>query len=84
VADLTVCDKSFILKGQGLGGVWRRKGAKMGFLNAFVSYLLLLIVFVIVGGAAVFLGITLRKNANAKAEMAETAEVAAESEQAAN
>ncbi len=43
----------------------------MGFINGFVSYLLLLLVFVAVGGAAVFLGITLRKSANAKAEQIE-------------
>ena len=49
----------------------------MAFLNSFVSYLLLLIVFVVVGGAAVFIGITLRRNANAKAEKTEN-EVAAE------
>lgn len=49
----------------------------MAFLSGFVSYLLLLIVFVVVGGAAVFLGITLRKNANAKAETKEN-EAAAE------
>ena len=48
------------------------KEHRMAFLNSFVSYLLLLIVFVVVGGAAVFLGITLRKNANAKAETTES------------
>ena len=53
------------------------KEQRMAFLSGFVSYLLLLIVFVVVGGAAVFLGITLRKNANAKAETAEN-ETAAE------
>ncbi|MCM1113565.1 MAG: hypothetical protein NC399_09970 [Muribaculum sp.] len=40
----------------------------MGFINGFVSYLLLLLIFAAVGGVAVFLGITLRRNANAKAE----------------
>ena len=40
----------------------------MGFLSGFLSYLLLLIIFVVVGGAAIFLGITLRKGTNAKAE----------------
>lgn len=54
-----------------------RKEQRMAFLSGFVSYLLLLIVFVVVGGAAVFLGITLRKNANAKAEKTEK-EAAAE------
>lgn len=53
------------------------KEQRMAFLNSFVSYLLLLIVFVVVGGAAVFIGITLRRNANAKAEKTEN-EVAAE------
>lgn len=48
----------------------------MGFINSFVSYLLLLLIFVAVGGAAVFLGITLRKNANAKAEQAGNTESA--------
>ncbi len=43
----------------------------MAFLNSFLSYLLLLVVFVVVGGAAVFLGITLRKSSNAKAEKTE-------------
>ena len=40
----------------------------MGFINGFVSYLLLLIVFCVVGGCAIFLGITLRKSSDAKAE----------------
>ncbi|MCM1090336.1 MAG: hypothetical protein NC092_08465 [Butyrivibrio sp.] len=53
------------------------KEQMMAFLNSFVSYLLLLIIFVVVGGAAVFIGITLRKSANAKAEKAES-ETAAE------
>lgn len=44
----------------------------MGFINGFLSYLLLLLIFVVAGGAAVFLGITLRKNADAKAEKAES------------
>ncbi len=44
----------------------------MGFINSFMSYLLLLLIFVVVGGAAVFLGITLRKNANAKEESEES------------
>lgn len=46
----------------------------MGFINSFVSYLLLLLIFTVVGGAAIFLGITLRKNANAKAEKTENAQ----------
>lgn len=43
----------------------------MGFINSFISYLLLLLIFVVTGGAAIFLGITLRRNVNAKAEKAE-------------
>lgn len=46
----------------------------MGFINGFVSYLLLLIVFCVVGGCAIFLGITLRKSSNAKADKAATEE----------
>ncbi len=44
----------------------------MAFLNSFLSYLLVLAVFVVAGGAAIFLGITLRKNTDAKAEKAES------------
>lgn len=40
----------------------------MGFVNSFLSYLVLMLVFVAVGGIAIFLGTTLRKSANAKAE----------------
>lgn len=40
----------------------------MGFLSGLLSYLLLLVIFAVVGGAAIFLGITLRKGTNAKAE----------------
>lgn len=36
------------------------------FLNSFLSYLLLVAVFVAVSGIAVFIGITLRKRANKK------------------
>ena len=50
----------------------------MGFINGFVSYLLVLIVFCVVGGTAIFLGITLRKSTNAKAEKAEAEEQQAE------
>ena len=53
----------------------------MGFINGLVSYLLLLIIFVVVGGAAIFLGISLRKSANAKAEKAE-AELASDEQKA--
>ncbi|MBR1701272.1 MAG: hypothetical protein IJ716_04890 [Lachnospiraceae bacterium] len=48
----------------------------MAFVNGFLSYLLLLIVFVVVGGTAIFLGITLRKGTDAKAEKAEAQELA--------
>lgn len=48
----------------------------MEFVNSFMSYLLLLLVFVVVGGAAVFLGITLRKNMDAKTEKTENAQAA--------
>ncbi len=41
----------------------------MGFINGFLSYLVVLLVFVAVGGVAIFLGISLRKRANAKAEV---------------
>lgn len=36
------------------------------FLNSFLSYLLVVIVFVLVAGIAVFIGIKLRKNKNIK------------------
>ena len=44
------------------------------FLNSFLSYLLVVAVFVLVGGAAIFAGITLRKRKDAKeaAELSET------------
>lgn len=41
------------------------------FLNSFMSYLLLVAVFVLVIGIAIFIGIKLRRNKNAK-EAAET------------
>ena len=53
-----------------------RKEKAMGFISGFVSYLLLLVVFCVVGGTAIFLGITLRKSANAKEEKAEAKEQA--------
>lgn len=43
------------------------------FLNSFLSYLLLVAVFALVIGIAVFVGITLRRNKNAK-EAAENTE----------
>lgn len=50
----------------------------MPFLNSFMTSLFILLVFVVAGGAAVFLGITLRKNADAKAEKAENVQTAEE------
>lgn len=50
----------------------------MAFLNSFMTSLLTLLIFVVAGGAAVFLGITLRKSANAKAEKAENVQTAEE------
>lgn len=38
----------------------------MIFLNSLASYLLLMIIIVIVGAVAIFLGITLRKRKDAK------------------
>lgn len=54
------------------------KEYKMGFVNSFMTSLLLLLIFVVVGGAAVFLGITLRRNANAKAEKTNDTQTAKE------
>lgn len=45
----------------------------VSFLNTFLSYLVLMVIILVVGGAAVFIGLTLAKRKNAKAE----AEVAA-------
>lgn len=39
----------------------------ISFLNSFLSYFILFGVFVVLALAAVFIGITLRKNKNAKA-----------------
>ena len=38
----------------------------MAFVNSFASYLVLMIVFVVVGAVAIALGIGLRKRSNAK------------------
>ena len=47
-----------------------RNGVKvMDFLNAFLSYGLVLLCFIVVGGLAIFLGITLRKNKNKQEEL---------------
>lgn len=36
------------------------------FLNSFLSYILLFLIIVVVAGIAMFIGITMRKKANAK------------------
>lgn len=41
------------------------------FLNSFLSYLLLMAVIVVIAGVAVFIGIKMRKNKNAKEQIAE-------------
>ncbi len=47
-----------------------RNGVKvMDFLNAFLSYGLVLLCFIVAGGLAIFLGITLRKNKNKQEEL---------------
>lgn len=38
----------------------------VAFINSFLSYLLLLLVIVVLGGIAITVGITLRKKKNAK------------------
>ena len=40
----------------------------MGFVNGFLSYLVLMMVFVAVAGIAIFLGITMRKMRNTEEE----------------
>lgn len=40
----------------------------MVFINSFLSYLVVFLVFCCVGGFAIFMGITLRKRKNAKEE----------------
>ena len=41
------------------------------FVNSFLSYLLLMLIIVIIAGVAIFIGITMRKNKNAKQEVVE-------------
>ena len=41
------------------------------FINSFLSYLLLMLVIAVIAGVAIFIGIKMRKNKNAK--VAETA-----------
>ena len=40
----------------------------MNFVNGFLSYFVLMLIFVLVGGIAIFLGISMRKVSNGKAE----------------
>ena len=44
------------------------------FINSFLSYLLVVVVFVLVASIAVFVGIKLRKNKNIKDAAGEAAE----------
>ena len=37
------------------------------FINSFLSYLLLMLVIAVIAGVAIFIGIKMRKNKNAKA-----------------
>ncbi len=46
----------------------------VSFINSFLSYLLLLAVIVALAGAAVFIGITLRKKKNADKSVEKAAE----------
>lgn len=46
----------------------------MGFVYEFAKEILILLAFCVAGGTAIFLGITMRKNANAKAEKEQTSE----------
>ena len=41
------------------------------FVNSFLSYLLLMLIIVVIAGVAVFIGIKMRKNKNAKQEVVE-------------
>ena len=43
------------------------------FINSFLSYLLVMAVIVILAGIAIFIGIKLRKNKNAKVEQMKAA-----------
>lgn len=44
----------------------------VSFANAFLSYLLLFLIIVVLGGVAVAVGITLRKKKNAKGDVQAT------------
>lgn len=43
----------------------------MAFVSSFLSYLLLMLVILVVGGVALTIGITMRKKKNASMEQAE-------------
>lgn len=43
----------------------------MEFINSLASYFVLLLIFAALAGLGIFLGITLRKRSNAKAESTE-------------
>lgn len=47
-------------------GVVLHMGNVILFANAFLSYLLLMVIIVAIAGAAVFIGIKMRKNKNSK------------------
>lgn len=46
----------------------------VSFLNSFLSYLMLLLIIVVLGGVAIALGITLRKKKNAQEPKVEETE----------
>lgn len=46
----------------------------MGFVNSFISYFLLVIIFCIAAGAAVALGIVMRKRKNLQTPVEESTE----------
>ena len=50
----------------------------VSFVNAFLSYVLVMLVIVVVGGAAIALGIHLRKKKNNQLPAEQTAEIAEE------
>ncbi len=48
----------------------------IGFLNSFLSYIVLMVIILVVGGIAIAIGLTLRKKKNAGAQAAEDTEKA--------